>query len=142
MPLFPKKSPKRTSHDSGVKNVRENSKVIFFLNLSKNRVLWVLPILIGIGLCLLIAKGYQEIQIMKQLAQKREILILSNQELNRKNDEMYREISRLKQDPIYLEEVARKEFGLVKPDEIIFFLDEAKSKEAPRNVTASQFNHP
>ena len=50
---------------------------------------------------------------------------------------MFREISRLKHDPIYLEEVARKEFGLVKPDEIIFFLDEGHSKEAPRNVTVT-----
>ncbi len=52
---------------------------------------------------------------------------------------MFREISRLKHDPIYLEEVARREFGLVKPDEIIFFLDEGHTKEAPRNVTGTHF---
>jgi cell division protein FtsB len=98
--------------------------------------------LLGIGLMILVYNGHKEIHKMKELAQKREVLILFNQDLNRKNEEMYREISRLKQDPIYLEEIARKEFGLVKPDEIIFFLDEANTKEAPRNVTASQFNHP
>jgi cell division protein FtsB len=42
---------------------------------------------------------------------------------------MYREINRLKQDPVYLEEIARKEFGLVKADEIIFFLDRELKKE-------------
>jgi cell division protein FtsB len=97
--------------------------------------------LLGIGFLALLVKGQGEIRKMRDLAQKREVLIVSNQELNRKNEEMYREISRLKQDPIYLEEIARKEFGLVKPDEIIFFFDEAKTKEAPRNVTAGQFTH-
>lgn len=79
---------------------------------------------------------------MKSLAQKRQTLIFFNKELNQKNEEMYREISRLKDDPIYLEEIARKEFGLVKPDEIIFFLDEGQTKEAPQNVTGNQFKHP
>lgn len=96
----------------------------------------------GVGLVFLIVNGRSEIQKMKNLAQKRQALIFFNKELNQKNEEMYREISRLKDDPIYLEEIARKEFGLVKPDEIIFFLDEGQTKEAPKNVTGNQFNHP
>jgi cell division protein FtsB len=99
---------------------------------------WFLPILLGVGLFLLTIKGYQEVWKIRQLAQKRETLILFNQQLNGKNEEMYREISRLKHDPIYLEEIARKEFGLVKPDEIIFFLDEGQSKEAAQNVTVTR----
>lgn len=98
---------------------------------SKRGVLWIFPILLVLGLGFLISNGYHELQLMKQLAQKRGALILVNQELNRANEEMYRKIIRLKQDPIYLEEIARKEFGLVKPDEIIFFLDESPKKEAP-----------
>lgn len=75
--------------------------------------------------------GYQGIQQIQTLAKKREALIRDNQDLKQKNETMGREIYRLKQDPLYLEEVARKEFGLVKPDEIIFFLDEENPKEAP-----------
>ena len=100
---------------------------------------WFLPILLCVALFFLTVKGYQEVGKIRLLAQKRETLILSNQKLNLKNEEMFREISRLKHDPVYLEEVARREFGLVKPDEIIFFLDEGHSKEAPRNVTGTHF---
>lgn len=100
---------------------------------TQNWPFWFLPILISLGLFFLTVKGYQEVGKIRQLAQKREVLIYSNQNLNWKNEEMYREISRLKKDPVYLEEIARKEFGLVKPDEIIFFLDEDQTKEAQRN---------
>jgi cell division protein FtsB len=98
---------------------------------------WFLPILLSLGLFFLTIKGYQEVGTIRQLAQKREALISSNQNLNWKNEEMYREISRLKHDRIYLEEIARREFGLVKPDEIIFFLDEGQTKEAPGHVSGT-----
>jgi cell division protein FtsB len=100
--------------------------------------LWFLPVLFLLGLVFLVSSGYRELQSMKQLAQKREALIRYNQELNQKNEEMYRKITRLKQDPLYLEEVARSEFGLVRPDEIIFFIDKGSEKEAPQNVPGIQ----
>ncbi|MBI5602207.1 MAG: septum formation initiator family protein [Deltaproteobacteria bacterium] len=114
----------------------------FSFNRSKSWGVWSLLILLGFGLIFLIFNGYHEIQKMKQLAQKRETLVHLNQDLNRRNEEMYREITRLQRDPAYLEEIARKEFGLVRPDEIIFFIDEGPKKEAPRNATGIQFNHP
>ena len=94
-------------------------------------VFWLMLLFLVTGFFFLTIHGYQGMQQIHQLAQKREILIRDNQELNRKNESLYREITRLKQDPLYLEEVARKEFGLVKPNEIIFFIDEEKKKEAP-----------
>jgi cell division protein FtsB len=97
---------------------------------TKGLSFWFLPFLLGLGLFFLVVKGYQEIGKIRQLAQKRESLILSNQQLNWKNEEMFREISRLKHDPVFLEEIARREFGLVKPDEIIFILDDGHTKEA------------
>ena len=106
---------------------------------SKRGVFWIFPILLVLGLAFLMITGYQELQLMKRLAQKRGALILVNQELNRVNEEMYRKITRLKQDPIYLEEIARKEFGLVKPDEIIFFIDEGQKKEAPQHDNGTQY---
>lgn len=112
---------------------------LHFLN---GRRLWVLPILIALILIFLIFQGVHQIQKIKQLAQKRETLVQFNQDLNHKNEEMYREISRLQHDPVYLEEIARKEFGLVKPDEIIFFLDEDHKKEVPLNVPGTQRKHP
>jgi cell division protein FtsB len=107
-------------------------------NRTPNRSFWLLPILLSLGLFFFTVKGIQEIGKIQDLAQKREALINFNQDLNGKNEKMYREISRLKQDPVYLEEIARREFGLVKPDEIIFFLDEGQTKEGQRNGTGTQ----
>jgi cell division protein FtsB len=104
---------------------------------TKGLSFWFLPFLLGLGLFFLAIKGYQEIGKIQQLAQKRESLIYSNQQLNWKNEEMFREISRLKHDPAFLEEIARREFGLVKPDEIIFFIDDGHTKEGQRNVTGT-----
>lgn len=96
---------------------------------SRNTSLWIFPILLAVGLLFLIFGGIREMHRFKELAQKRESLIVYNQQLNEKNAEMYREISRLKNDPLYLEEIARREFGLVKMDEIIFFIEDGPSKE-------------
>jgi cell division protein FtsB len=141
MKFYPRHSPQKNTRQAEGGGNRGLDRLISYFNFSRRNLLWVFPVLLGIGFLALLVKGQGEIRKMRDLAQKREVLIVSNQELNRKNEEMYREISRLKQDPIYLEEIARKEFGLVKPDEIIFFFDEAKTKEAPRNVTAGQFTH-
>jgi cell division protein FtsB len=113
--------------------------VIALFKRSKRSVFWIFPLLLVLSLIFLIINGYHELQLMNRLAQKRGTMILVNQELNRGNEEMYRKITRLKQDPIYLEEIARKEFGLVKPDEIIFFLDEGQKKEASLNDNGTQF---
>ena len=94
-------------------------------------VFWLILLTLGAGFFFITVHGYQGMRQIRHLAEKREVLIRENQELNKKNETLYREITRLKQDPLYLEEVARKEFGLVKPNEIIFFIDDEKKKEAP-----------
>ena len=108
---------------SGGSTIRPSSKWVF----------WLLLPLLAVGLFYLTLQSYQGLQQIQSLAKKREVLLRDNQDLNRKNQAMYREITRLKQDPLYMEEVARKEFGLVRPDEIIFFLEEENKKEAPLN---------
>jgi cell division protein FtsB len=114
--------------------------VISIFKKAPKGILWIFPVLFFIGLILLVTNGYRELQSMRHLAQKRELLIRNNQDLNQKNEEMYRKITRLKQDPVYLEEVARSEFGLVESDEIIFFIDKGSEKEVPHNDTGSRKN--
>ena len=46
-----------------------------------------------------------------------------NQRLKEENANIRLELDRLKNDPAYLEEVARKKFGLIKKNEIIFELN-------------------
>jgi cell division protein FtsB len=101
------------------------------LRLPSRWVFWLMLLVLISGFFFLTVHGYEGMRQIHQLAQKREGLIRDNQELNKKNEALYREITRLKQDPLYLEEVARKEFGLVKSNEIIFFIDDENKKEAP-----------
>jgi cell division protein FtsB len=46
-------------------------------------------------------------------------LVEQNDALTRKNLKMYRAIDRLQNDPAFIESVARKELGMVRPDELI-----------------------
>lgn len=55
----------------------------------------------------------QEVKIVKQ----------ENQRLQEENKNIRKELDRLKNDPAYREEVARKKFGLIKKNEIIFDLE-------------------
>ena len=46
--------------------------------------------------------------------------------LEGKNKELRQEIDRLKKDPVYLEEVARKEHGMVKKSDLVFEFKKGK----------------
>lgn len=66
------------------------------------------------------------------LLDKRKIgLEQKNEALNQENLSLYREIERLKHDPEYIENVARKELGVIGPDEIIL-------KMSPRKKAAKK----
>ena len=54
-----------------------------------------------------------------ELKSDRDRLALENIRLKEKNDELYRTIERLRNDPEYIESVARKELGMIKKDEVI-----------------------
>jgi len=51
---------------------------------------------------------------------EKNLLIIKNEELARENNSMYTEIERLKHDPEYIGNVARKELGMIGKNEIIF----------------------
>ncbi len=53
------------------------------------------------------------------LKQEREKLVKKNERLNQKNLSISIEIDRLKHDPEYIENVARKELGMIGEDEVI-----------------------
>ena len=54
-----------------------------------------------------------------ELKSEKDRLVLENIRLKEKNDELYRTIERLRNDPEYIESVARKELGMIKKDEVI-----------------------
>ena len=54
-----------------------------------------------------------------RLKTERDILLKKNDELIQKNLSLYREIERLKNDPEYVENVARNELGVIGKDEVV-----------------------
>ena len=55
-----------------------------------------------------------------RLKQSLETIRTANEKLRKENEILIEEIARIQNDPEYLEEVARKKFGLIKKNEMIF----------------------
>lgn len=68
---------------------------------------------------LFIIFGENGLTDLYQLKTKKDHLSKKNEELKTKNLTLYREIERLKNDPGYVEDVARKELGVIGKDEVI-----------------------
>lgn len=62
-------------------------------------------------------KGWNDLNAMKQEV---ETLKAQNAALSRKNAELQQKVSRLKNDPEFLEDIARQELNVIAKDEIVF----------------------
>ena len=51
-----------------------------------------------------------------------------NQELTAENEALKEEIGKLKNDPAYIQEIARKKYGMIKKNEIVFEFKPKKKK--------------
>ncbi len=87
---------------------------------SKHNILIALAILSLFSMLLFIAFGENGFADLNLLKMERDSLLKKNEELVKKNLALYREIERLKNDPKYVENVARQELGVIGKDEIIF----------------------
>ena len=63
---------------------------------------------------------------MVQAQKKLEKLQADNRKLEEENKALRQEIDRLQKDPAYLEEKARKEYGLIKENEVLYIFDKDK----------------
>jgi len=79
----------------------------------------VLAIMTIFLLLLFIVFGENGITDLYHLKMEKENLSKKNDELKKENISLYREIERLKHDPRYVEDVARKELGVIGKDELI-----------------------
>ena len=70
--------------------------------------------------------GYQRRNRMEEILQT---LYLDNERLIEENLNFSRRIDRLKNDPAYVESIARRELGMVKKGEIVFNLPPKKNKK-------------
>lgn len=88
------------------------------MSLKKN-ILLVLAIVTMCLMLLFIVIGENGLSDLYRLKKQKENLSQKNDELKKENITYYREIERLKHDPRYVEDVARKELGVIGKDEVI-----------------------
>lgn len=87
---------------------------------SKQKILIAFAILILFNFILIIIFGDNGLVDLYLLRKEKETIIRKNENLAHKNMSLYREIDRLKHDPLYIENVARQELGMIGKDEVIF----------------------
>ena len=68
-------------------------------------------------------KGLADLHLIRL---ERDRLVDNNQALLQENLARFAEKERLESDPLYIEQVARRELGLVAPEELIFMAPEAE----------------
>jgi cell division protein FtsB len=85
----------------------------------KKNILLVLAIVTMCLMLLFIVIGENGLSDLYRLKKQKENLSQKNDELKKENISYYREIERLKHDPRYVEDVARKELGVIGKDEVI-----------------------
>ena len=95
------------------------------MNLKKNIVLFV-AILSMFLMLLFMVFGENGLTDLYRLKTKRDHMVKKTQELTKKNLSLYREIERLKNDPKYVENVARQELGVIGKDEVIIKVKKRK----------------
>ena len=88
--------------------------------LQQNRLLkLVLALVVGSTLWILFAPGTGVYSLMKLRNQSLE-LEKQTQQLIETNEALRAEIDRLKNDPVYLEQIAREKYGMLKKNERVF----------------------
>ena len=87
-----------------------------------------LPLLLVSAMFLLILFGDKGILDLKAMKVKKESIVLKNEALVQKNLSLHQTVVRLKDDPLYIETIARKDLGLIKENEIILKLEKKSEK--------------
>lgn len=88
----------------------------------KQSILLSLAILALGTLLLAIIFGDQGLADLQLLKKKLGTLVEKNEKMERENFSLHSEIDRLRHDPEFIENVARKELGMIRKDEVIFKL--------------------
>ena len=91
-------------------------------------LLAVLAVAFGVGLVVFSQGGLLNLKALK--AEEAQ-LNAKNAAIAGENENLYREIDRLKKDTSYIEYLAKKRLGMVKPDEFIIEFDEKRPGAAP-----------
>ncbi len=97
----------------------------------KNSIMLTLTVVSIFLLLFFVVFGENGLIDLNRLKMERDGLLQKNTELKQENISLYREIGRLKNDPKYVENVARQELGVIGKDEVIIKVK--KPKKADKN---------
>jgi cell division protein FtsB len=97
------------------------------VNLKKN-ILLAVAIISMFLMLLFIIVGNNGLIDLYRLKTKKDHLVSKNGQLTKNNLSLYREIERMKNDPKYVENVARKELGVIGKDEVIIKVKKRKGQ--------------
>jgi cell division protein FtsB len=86
---------------------------------SKQKILLSIAVLIIFSMLLFILFGDHGLADLNMLKKERARLVESSERLADDNLLLYNKINRLKNDPVYIENVARQELGMIGKDEVI-----------------------
>jgi len=95
----------------------------------KKNIMLVLAIMTMFLMLLFIAFGENGLTDLYELKMEKDNLSKKTDELKKENLSLYREIERLKNDPGYVEDVARKELGVIGKDEVIIRVRKERSRK-------------
>jgi len=70
-------------------------------------------------LLLMIVFGDKGFLDLKRLGEEKAELIKTSNDVEAENLKLYRQVERLKNDPVFIENVARQELGMIHDDEVI-----------------------
>lgn len=96
----------------------------------KKNIMLVLAIMTMCLMLMFIVFGENGLTDLYKLKMKKDNLSKKSDELKKENLSLYREIERLKNDPGYVEDVARKELGVIGKDEVIIKI----KKKGPKKI--------
>ena len=97
---------------------------------AKQKLLMSLATLIIFAMAMLIVFGDNGVLDLQRLRKKNQELVKTNEALARENLLLHRQIQRLKNDHAYIENIARRELGMIKADEVILKPSEVEQEDS------------
>ena len=93
----------------------------------RQKILLIFVVLGLFSMLFLIIEGENGLKDLSVLRNQRDRILEKKDRIEKENIRLYREIDRLKNDPAYIESVARKELGMIGKNEVIL-----KTRDAGR----------
>lgn len=86
----------------------------------RHKIVIVIAAIAMLHMLLVVLFGDNGLMEVRRLNSTHERLLKDNALLTQKNLQMYRSIDRLQNDPDYVENIARRELGMIRSNELIF----------------------